>query len=152
MTPTPRDHTTEDMLGLVDNLVWYGYLSAAGIAERDLQTAGIQIQPRYNYTNKPDGSQEAELVGAERTGAGEGPRVGGGDFLGLVGDHEEARAVERHVHLAAGFAQLARGGRLTPDDARWGIVLLGTQVTAMQIGSLGALCRALGVSQRYGQQ
>ena len=33
-------------------------MKAAGIDERDLQTAGIQIQPRYNYTNKPDGSQD----------------------------------------------------------------------------------------------
>ncbi len=37
-------------------------MKAAGVADRDLQTAGIQIQPRYNYTNKPDGSQDAELV------------------------------------------------------------------------------------------
>lgn len=42
-------------------------MKAAGIAERDLQTAGIQIQPRYNYTNKPDGSQEAELVAYQVT-------------------------------------------------------------------------------------
>jgi uncharacterized protein YggE len=38
-----------------------------GIAERDLQTAGIQINPRYNYTNKPDGSQEAELIAYQVT-------------------------------------------------------------------------------------
>ena len=37
-------------------------MKEAGIAARDLQTAGIQINPRYNYTNKPDGSQESELV------------------------------------------------------------------------------------------
>ncbi len=37
-------------------------IKALGIAERDLQTAGLQIMPRYNYTNKPDGTQEAELV------------------------------------------------------------------------------------------
>ncbi len=37
-------------------------MKAAGVADRDLQTAGIQIQPRYNYTNKPDGSQTAELI------------------------------------------------------------------------------------------
>ncbi|MGB3899083.1 MAG: SIMPL domain-containing protein [Mesorhizobium sp.] len=42
-------------------------MKAAGIAERDLQTAGIQINPRYNYTNKPDGSQEAELVAYQVT-------------------------------------------------------------------------------------
>ena len=38
-----------------------------GIADRDLQTAGIQINPRYNYTNKPDGSQNAELVAYQVT-------------------------------------------------------------------------------------
>lgn len=37
-------------------------MKASGIADRDLQTGGLQIIPRYNYTNKPDGSQEAELV------------------------------------------------------------------------------------------
>jgi uncharacterized protein YggE len=42
-------------------------MKAAGIAERDLQTAGIQISPRYNYTNKPDGGQEAELVAYQVT-------------------------------------------------------------------------------------
>lgn len=42
-------------------------MKSAGIAERDLQTAGIQIQPRYNFTNKPDGSQEAELVAYQVT-------------------------------------------------------------------------------------
>jgi uncharacterized protein len=34
-----------------------------GIAERDLQTAAIQIIPRYDYSNSPDGTQRAELVG-----------------------------------------------------------------------------------------
>lgn len=38
-----------------------------GIADRDLQTAGLQIMPRYNYTNKPDGTQEAELVAYQVT-------------------------------------------------------------------------------------
>ncbi|TIU73795.1 MAG: DUF541 domain-containing protein, partial [Mesorhizobium sp.] len=42
-------------------------MKSAGIAERDLQTAGIQINPRYNYTNKADGSQEAELVAYQVT-------------------------------------------------------------------------------------
>jgi uncharacterized protein YggE len=37
-------------------------IKGLGVAERDLQTAGLQIMPRYNYTNKPDGTQEAELV------------------------------------------------------------------------------------------
>ena len=39
-----------------------------GIADRDLQTAGIQINPRYNYNNS-DGSQEAELVAYQVTNA-----------------------------------------------------------------------------------
>lgn len=42
-------------------------MKAAGIEERDLQTSGIQISPRYNYTNKPDGGQEAELVAYQVT-------------------------------------------------------------------------------------
>jgi len=33
-----------------------------GVADRDLQTAGLQIMPRYNYTNNPDGTQVADLV------------------------------------------------------------------------------------------
>ena len=42
-------------------------MKAAGIKDRDLQTAGIQINPRYNYTNKPDGSQDAELIAYQVT-------------------------------------------------------------------------------------
>ena len=42
-------------------------MKSFGTADRDLQTAGIQINPRYNYTNKPDGSQEAELVAYQVT-------------------------------------------------------------------------------------
>jgi uncharacterized protein YggE len=42
-------------------------MKSSGINERDLQTAAIQINPRYNYTNKPDGSQEAELVAYQVT-------------------------------------------------------------------------------------
>jgi uncharacterized protein YggE len=38
-----------------------------GVADRDLQTAGLQIMPRYNYTNKPDGTQEAELIAYQVT-------------------------------------------------------------------------------------
>ena len=42
-------------------------MKAAGIEERDLQTAGVQIAPRYNYTPKPDGTQEAKLVAYQVT-------------------------------------------------------------------------------------
>jgi uncharacterized protein YggE len=42
-------------------------MKAAGVADRDLQTAGIQINPRYDYTNRPDGTQEAKLVAYQVT-------------------------------------------------------------------------------------
>jgi hypothetical protein len=38
-------------------------LKAAGVADRDLQTSGLQILPRYTFTNRPDGVQESQLVG-----------------------------------------------------------------------------------------
>jgi uncharacterized protein YggE len=37
-------------------------MKASGVADRDLQTAGVQIMPRYDYTNKPDGTQVAKLA------------------------------------------------------------------------------------------
>jgi uncharacterized protein YggE len=40
-----------------------GAMKAAGVADRDVQTGGLQISPRYNFTNKPDGTQVAELIG-----------------------------------------------------------------------------------------
>jgi uncharacterized protein YggE len=42
-------------------------MKESGIADRDIQTAGIQIAPRYNYTNKPDGTQVAELAAYQVT-------------------------------------------------------------------------------------
>lgn len=42
-------------------------MKAAGIEDRDLQTSGIQITPRYNFNNRPDGSQEAELIAYQVT-------------------------------------------------------------------------------------
>jgi len=42
-------------------------MKAAGVADRDLQTAGLQVMPRYTFTNRPDGSQEAQLVGYQVT-------------------------------------------------------------------------------------
>jgi uncharacterized protein YggE len=38
-----------------------------GVDARDLQTAAIQIVPRYNYANRPDGTQTAELAGYQVT-------------------------------------------------------------------------------------
>jgi uncharacterized protein YggE len=42
-------------------------MKASGIADRDLQTAGVQIAPRYDYVNKPDGGQEAKLAAYQVT-------------------------------------------------------------------------------------
>lgn len=42
-------------------------MKSAGIEERDLQTAGVQIMPRYDYTNRPDGTQEAKLAAYQVT-------------------------------------------------------------------------------------
>lgn len=42
-------------------------MKESGVADRDLQTSGIQIAPRYNYTNKPDGTQDAQLVAYQVT-------------------------------------------------------------------------------------
>ncbi|MEQ1943233.1 SIMPL domain-containing protein [Mesorhizobium sp. VNQ89] len=38
-----------------------------GVADRDIQTSGLQIFPRYNFTNNPDGTQEAHLVAYQVT-------------------------------------------------------------------------------------
>ena len=42
-------------------------MKASGVADRDLQTAGVQISPRYDYINKPDGTQEAKLAAYQVT-------------------------------------------------------------------------------------
>lgn len=42
-------------------------MKEAGIEDRDLQTAGVQIAPRYDYVNKPDGTQEAKLAAYQVT-------------------------------------------------------------------------------------
>jgi len=40
-------------------------LKADGVEDRDLQTAGIQINPRYEYPTSPDGGQRQVLTGYE---------------------------------------------------------------------------------------
>ena len=42
-------------------------MKSAGIAERDLQTANLQINPRYDYVSKPDGTQEGRLAAYQVT-------------------------------------------------------------------------------------
>ena len=42
-------------------------MKSSGIGERDLQTTGIQINPRYEYPQKPDGGQEVVLAAYQVT-------------------------------------------------------------------------------------
>lgn len=42
-------------------------MKAAGVEERDLQTTGVQIVPRYDFTNRPDGTQETKLAAYQVT-------------------------------------------------------------------------------------
>ena len=42
-------------------------MKSAGIADRDLQTSNLQINPRYDYVTKPDGTQEAKLAAYQVT-------------------------------------------------------------------------------------
>ncbi len=42
-------------------------MKSAGIAERDLQTAGLQINPRYDYVARQDGGQEGKLAAYQVT-------------------------------------------------------------------------------------
>ena len=50
-------------------------MKASGVADRDLQTAGVQISPRYDYVNKPDGTQEAKLAAYQVTNTLVGARA-----------------------------------------------------------------------------
>jgi uncharacterized protein YggE len=42
-------------------------MKSSGVAENDLQTTGIQINPRYDFPQKPDGGQEAVLAAYQVT-------------------------------------------------------------------------------------
>lgn len=42
-------------------------MKAGGVAERDLQTANLQINPRYDYITKQDGTQEGKLAAYQVT-------------------------------------------------------------------------------------
>lgn len=44
-----------------------GALKAMGIADRDLQTSGLQIMPRYVYEETPDRGQTSRLIGYQAT-------------------------------------------------------------------------------------
>ncbi len=55
------DANNDDMAKVIEAI------RASGVDDRDVQTAGLQIMPRYNFTNQPDGSQQAELVAYQVT-------------------------------------------------------------------------------------
>lgn len=62
--PTAREALTannEAMAAVIASM------KEAGVAPRDLQTGGLQINPRYNYSNRPDGSQDARIVAYQVT-------------------------------------------------------------------------------------
>ena len=42
-------------------------LKEAGVEDRDIQTSGLSIQPRWDYPRREDGSQEARLVAYQVT-------------------------------------------------------------------------------------
>jgi uncharacterized protein YggE len=62
--PSASDALTLDSKAMSDVIA---ALKASGIADRDLQTSGVQINPHYEYINQPDGSQTAKLIGYQVT-------------------------------------------------------------------------------------
>lgn len=88
-------------------------MKAAGVAERDLQTAGIQVNPRYTFTNRPDGSQEAVLVGYQVTNT-LSVRVRDIDMTGEIID----KAVSLGVNQGGGISFVNADPAATITEAR----------------------------------
>ncbi|UCI09477.1 SIMPL domain-containing protein [Mesorhizobium sp. B1-1-8] len=109
-------------------------MKAAGIADRDLQTAGIQINPRYNYTNKADGSQEAELVAYQVTNT-LSVRVRDVDKTGDILD----KAVSLGVNQGGGIA-------FTNDDPKATVTEARKKAVADAMAKAKTLAEAAGVS------
>jgi uncharacterized protein YggE len=109
-------------------------MKSAGIKDRDLQTAGIQINPRYNYTNKPDGSQEAELVAYQVTNT-LSVRVRDVDKTGEILD----KAVSLGVNQGGGIAFTNDNPAATVTEAR-------TKAVANAMAKAKTLAEAAGVS------
>jgi len=109
-------------------------MKSAGIAERDLQTAGIQINPRYNYTNKADGSQEAELVAYQVTNT-LSVRVRNVDKTGEILD----KAVSLGVNQGGGIA-------FTNDDPKATVTEARKKAVADAMAKAKTLAAAAGVS------
>ena len=108
-------------------------MKAAGIKDRDLQTAGIQINPRYNYTNKADGSQEAELVAYQVTNT-LSVRVRDVDKTGEILD----KAVSLGVNQGGGIA-------FTNDDPKATITEARKKAVADAMAKAKTLAEAAGV-------
>ncbi|PBB90179.1 MULTISPECIES: SIMPL domain-containing protein [unclassified Mesorhizobium] len=109
-------------------------MKSAGIADRDLQTAGIQINPRYNYTNKADGSQEAELVAYQVTNT-LSVRVRNVDKTGDILD----KAVSLGVNQGGGIA-------FTNDDPKATITEARKKAVADALAKAKTLAAAAGVN------
>lgn len=109
-------------------------MKASGIAERDLQTAGIQINPRYNYTNKPDGSQEAELIAYQVTNT-LSVRVRDIDKTGEILD----KAVSLGVNQGGGIS-------FTNDDPAAAVAEARKKAVADAIAKAKTLAEAAGVT------
>ena len=109
-------------------------MKSAGITERDLQTAGIQISPRYNYTNKPDGSQEAELVAYQVTNT-LSVRIRDIDKTGDILD----KAVSLGVNQGGGIA-------FTNEDPSAAVTEARKKAVANAIAKAKTLAEAAGVS------
>ena len=109
-------------------------MKAAGIKDRDLQTAGIQINPRYNYTNKPDGSQEGELVAYQVTNT-LSVRVRDIDKTGEILD----KAVSLGVNQGGGIA-------FTNDDPAATVTEARKKAVADAVAKAKTLAAAAGVS------
>lgn len=108
-------------------------MKSSGIAERDLQTAGIQINPRYNYTNKPDGSQQADLVAYQVTNT-LAVRVRDIDKTGEIID----KAVTLGVNQGAGVS-------FTNDDPAATITAARKEAVADAVAKAKTLAEAAGV-------
>jgi uncharacterized protein YggE len=109
-------------------------MTSAGNAARDRQTAGIQINPRYNYTNKPDGSQEAELVAYQVTNT-LSVRVRDVDKTGDILD----KAVSLGVNQGGGIV-------FTNDDPKATITEARKKAVADAVAKAKTLAEAAGVS------
>lgn len=109
-------------------------MKASGIADRDLQTGGIQINPRYNFTNKPDGSQEAELVAYQVTNT-LSVRVRDIDKTGEILD----KAVSLGVNQGGGIS-------FTNDDPASALTEARKKAVADAISKAKTLAEAAGVS------